>query len=252
MNKVLLLDIETSPNVAYVWKAWKENISDAQMIERGGIICYAAKWLNKDEVWCVTDTTLHNEKQLLLSIHKDLDEAEIVITHNGKKFDIPYIFTRMAIHGIAPPSPFRQVDTYLIARKSFKFMTNRLSTLAKELNVKPKLKHSKFPGFSLWAECLKGNLDAWNEMREYNIGDVKTLEEVYLALLPYIDNHPHVGADKEGVVCPKCGSDHIQWRGFSTSNVGIRRRRFQCQSCGGWGRSANTDKEIVKNKGRNA
>jgi hypothetical protein len=42
--KILLLDIETAPATAYVWKLFDENVGLDQLITPGRIICWAAKW----------------------------------------------------------------------------------------------------------------------------------------------------------------------------------------------------------------
>ena len=69
------------------------------------------------------------------------------------------------------------------------------------------------------------------------IRDVIATELVYLKLLPWIDNHPNVGAYEPSTeaVCPKCGSDNLQRRGTSILQQG-RYPRYQCQACGGWSR----------------
>lgn len=246
--KILILDIETSPNLAYVWGLYKQNISLEQVEQRSEIICWAAKWLHHDSIY---SSGRIEEAESLYVLRKYLDEADVVVTHNGKKFDLPVILSRMLVHGYSPPSPFHQVDTYQVARSEFRFVSNKLENLAIELRCPHKSKHKEFPGFMLWLECLKGNKKAWVEMLEYNIQDVKTLEQVYLKMRPYIRNHPHVGVDPSEVSCPKCGSHNIQYRGYYRSSTGLFYKRFRCTSCGGWGRVSTSNKELNL-KGRNA
>jgi DNA polymerase III epsilon subunit-like protein len=182
-------------------------------------------------------------------LHSLLDEADFVVAHNLKKFDLPKINTRMIYHSFDPYSPVKMVDTLEIAKKKFGFSSNKLEYLAKFLGVTPKLSHSKFVGHELWNQCLKGNDEAWDEMREYNIGDVVTLEGVYKALSPWAGHlHPSVAPyDEQSTrdVCPKCGSHHIQYRGYATTNQN-KYARFQCNSCGGWGRSTKRVKGVEK------
>lgn len=42
MAKILILDIETAPNIAYVWRTFKEFISPKQMISNSYIMSYAS------------------------------------------------------------------------------------------------------------------------------------------------------------------------------------------------------------------
>src|SRR5690606_38123866 len=106
------------------------------------------------------------------------------------------------------------------------------------LGVDKKDDHKNFPGFELWSECLKGNPEAWEEMKMYNIQDVDTLEQVYLQMRPWMRKHPNVGVfdEQPNPICPNCGSAHIQYRGYTHTNVS-KFRRFVCNDCGTWSRS---------------
>ena len=145
-----------------------------------------------------------------------LDKADIVVAHNGKKFDLPVIIGRGVVHGYKPPSPYFVVDTVEVARKELRLVSNSLANLCEELKLPLKSSHKKYPGFDLWVECLKGTDDAWKELKEYNIADVVSLEALYLRLLPYMKSHPNITrtAFLEEMYCPKCGSAHLQWRGY--------------------------------------
>jgi hypothetical protein len=143
------------------------------------------------------------------------------------------------MHGIKPPAPYKQVDTVKVARKEFNFPSNSLEYLSNVLDLQNKKGgHKKFPGFELWLGVLRNDPDAWAEMKEYNVIDILTLEELYLKFLPFMRFHPNVGvyADDPDPVCPKCGGVHITYRGYAHTNVG-RYHRFQCGDCGGWGRT---------------
>lgn len=105
---------------------------------------------------------------------------------------------------------------------------------------------------TLWLECLKGNEDAWEEMKRYNIDDVLTTEEMYLVMRPWMQTHPNIAAANGRCACPKCSSVDIQFRGYVTSRVGVAYRRFRCNDCGGWGRMSTLDPDVNKRLGRNA
>jgi DNA polymerase elongation subunit (family B) len=236
--KILILDIETAPNIAYVWRYFKENIGAKQVIENGYMLSYAAKWLMEEEVY-YEDLSNQHEADMLSTLHPLLDVADIVIAHNGDKFDLPHIQGRFLMHGLKPPAPYKQIDTVKVARQEFNFPSNSLEYLSNVLDLPIKKGgHKKFPGFELWLGVLRNDPEAWAEMKEYNIDDIKTLEHLYLKFLPYMRNHPNVAVygDATDPCCPKCGSDKIHYRGYAHTNVG-RYHRFQCNSCGGWGRT---------------
>lgn len=237
MAKILLLDIETSPNMAYVWKFFKENIGVKQVVAHTEIMSFACKWLG-DPVTTYWDKRDLDETGLLEELWEWLNDADMVVAHNGSRFDLPTINGRFLVAGITPPSPYKIIDTCTIARNEFNFPSNSLAYLSSIFGVVEKDDHKKFPGFELWLECLKDNPEAWEEMEKYNIQDVTTLEQVYLKMRPFMRKHPNVGVfDANDLpVCPKCGSSHLQYRGYATTAVS-RFHRFQCNDCGGWGRS---------------
>lgn len=243
--RILILDIETFPNVAHVWRFFKENVGAKQVLEHSTIASFAYKWLGEDGV-VYFDAQHQSEKKLLKELLGVLDAADIVVAHNGNKFDLPTIQGRAMVVGLKPPSPYKTIDTLLVARYEFNFPANSLEYLAILLECAPKLAHKKFPGFELWNECMKGNAEAWEEMKTYNIQDVKTLEEVYLKMKPWMKRHPNVAVYEETdeLVCPKCGSRHINRRGFAYTNTG-KYQRFVCNGCGGWARTRYT--ELNKN-----
>lgn len=228
--KLLLLDVETAPNTAYVWRLFKENIPLDRLMETGYVLCWSAKWYGEDAVYF--DSVHRNtEEGMLQNIHDLLDQADAVIHYNGSSFDIPTLNKEFLLHGLKPPAPYRQIDLLQTVRKNFRFTSNKLDHVAKQLGCTPKVKHS---GFQLWVQCMAGEEAAWVEMEDYNIQDVLTLEEVYLKLLPWIKNHPNHGvSDDTGTVCPNCGGSHLVRRGFTLTNAG-KYQRYQCGDCGSW------------------
>jgi DNA polymerase elongation subunit (family B) len=239
LARILILDIETAPNIAYVWRFFKENVGAKQVIQNSYMLSYAAKWLNEKEVF-YEDLSNQHEAEMLSKLHPLLDEADIVVAHNGDGFDLPHIQGRFLMHNIKPPAPYKQVDTVKVARKEFNFPSNSLEYLSNVLDLAIKKgQHKKFPGFELWLGVLRNDPEAWAEMKEYNIDDILVLEQLYLKFLPYMRFHPNVGVFADNVdepSCPKCGGHHINYRGYSYTAVG-KFHRFQCQDCHGWGRT---------------
>lgn len=242
--KILLLDIETSPAIVYVWRFWQENVSAKQVLEHPFIMSFAAKWLDSDEMFYAESRT-ENDKALITLLCSLLDKADIVVAHNGNRFDLPKIKGRALVHHINPPSPYKMVDTYRIAKKEFGFPSNSLEYLSNALDLPIKKGgHKKYPGFELWLECLRKNDEAWAEMKHYNIQDVYALEALYLRLRPWATTHPNVAVFQEAgpaplevdPQCVKCGSASTQWRGYTFTNTG-QYHRYSCNDCGGWSRT---------------
>ena len=240
--KVLILDIETAPKVALVWRFFKENISPKQVKAHGHIMSFAAKWLGENGI-VYHENRKENDRKIVSKLCELLDQADMVVAHNGEEFDLKQIRGRALANGIKPPSPVKIIDTYKIAKREFGFGSNSLEYLTNVLNTDVKKGgHKKFPGFELWLECLRGNEEAWEELKEYNIQDVISLEQVYMKLRAWDTRHPNLAVYNEEAqtpVCPKCGGTHIQYRGYAYTSVG-KFHKLQCQDCGGWSRTRYT------------
>jgi predicted RNA-binding Zn-ribbon protein involved in translation (DUF1610 family) len=247
--KILTLDIETAPLKVYNWSLWQDSTSVNMIHEEWEILAVCAKWLGKKPMY--RDRRGESgDGSLLMFIWGLLDEADIVITQNGKSFDIKKINARLIAEGFKPYSPIRQIDTKEVAHKHFGFTSNKLEWMGKNIAKVPKSDHKKFPGFELWTECLKGNIAAWNEMKKYNIQDVVATEKLYLKMRPWIEGHPNLAtysAHSTHPECPKCGSATLQRRGSATTQTGVY-PRLCCTACGGWSRGRKTELPPARNK----
>lgn len=233
--KVLIFDIETAPILGYVWGLWDNNLSLNQVNSDWYVLSWSAKWLDKKEVMYMdsrNNTNIEFDKKLLQGIWKLLDEADIVVTQNGKKFDTKKLNARFIFHGFQPPSSYKHIDTLLLAKKYFGFTSNKLEYMTDKLCVKyKKQKHDKFSGFELWKECLAGNLEAWKEMEKYNKYDVLSLEELYTKLIPWDSSvNFNLYHDKEVHIC-KCGNKELIKNGYFYTQVS-KFQRYKCKQCG--------------------
>ena len=234
--RIGIIDIETKPVTAYVWGLWKQNVGLNQIVEDWGILTYSFKWLGEEEVYWDSTENDEDEGRLLTGLWALLDEADIVVAHNGDRFDVPKINAKLLEYDIEPYSPLKKIDTLKVVKSNFNLTSNKLDYVSQYLGFEGKMEHE---GFALWQGCMDGDPDCWSRMVEYNIQDVLELENVYVKIRPWITNHPNVGLydDKDNTVCPKCGGTHIHFRGYAYTGVS-KFRRFQCQECGGWGRLA--------------
>lgn len=234
--KVIYLDIETAPSMGYYFDLWKE----------GNIVSEEKSWYILSYAYKINDGPvkvkglddyplfkINKENDLFLA--KDLwallDSADIVIAHNGDKFDIRKINARLILHGLTPPSHYKTIDTLKAARRYFSFDSNRLDALGKYLGLGAKLPHT---GFKLWKDCMSGEPKAWVLMKRYNKQDVVLLEQVYKALRPWMATHPNLNVYDDSIMaCPKCRSVNIQRRGFRVTTLS-KAQAYQCMDCGGW------------------
>ena len=248
--RILVIDIETAPLMAHIWSIWQHGVGLNMLNLDWSILSFSCKWVGDPRIH-YHDTFRQRDKrddsQLVKKLHKLLDEADIVVAHNGKKFDIRKIQARFVMAGMLPPSPFKVVDTLLESRKNFAMTSHKLEYLTEKLCATKKLTHKQFPGFLLWDEYLKGNPAAQKEMRVYNEVDVISLEELYFILLPWMTGHPNIGVYlpiSDTPTCDKCGHMELIRKGTRTTQVGVY-ARYQCKKCGGWSRG----RQMINSRG---
>lgn len=232
MARILLYDIESSPNLAHVWALWQTDVVAVEVDWQ--ILCFAWKWLGESKVHSLSLPELKNprsDRGLAVALHDLFDEADVVVAHNGNRFDQPKARTRMLVHGLDPPSPFREVDTLQVARRHFSFASNKLDELARQLGVSRK---AAVHGFSTWKGCMENDPRSWATMVKYCKQDVRVLEDVYLKLRPWMPRHPNIGSlDNEPDVCPACGSKNLIKKGKAFTDRAFR-QRYRCTACGHW------------------
>lgn len=231
--KILLFDIETAPNLGYVWGKWEQNVIDFK--KSWYILSFAYKWLDEKKIhvrslpdYSGYSSRREDDKRLVVDLWKLLDAADIVVGHNSSRFDERKSNARFIAHGLRPPSPYKSVDTLRIARRHFQFDSNRLDDLGKYLGVGRKLPHT---GKHLWLNCMNGQKKAWKTMRKYNAQDVALLERVYLKLRPWSTTHPNLGLYSRKLSnCPVCQSERVKLNGKRSLRTGYR-QQFRCRGC---------------------
>jgi len=229
--KILLFDVETSFYHFVGWGTYKQFIQHYQITKHQYIISWAAKWLYDDNVQSdvVTPEESKNrdDGRILKSIWKLLDEADIVIGHNGDRFDLRKLRWRFLSKDMQPPSPFRVIDTLKVARREFFAPSYKQDFLTKYFKLKNKLPTE----FQLWIDCEEGIPERLKEMVKYNRHDVIGLEQVYLKLRPYIHNHPNLGVLMDKDVCPNCGADDIIETDAEYITSANKFPVYRCNSC---------------------
>lgn len=177
-----MLDIETTPMQVYTWGLWDQNIGINQIIKHTEMMCFGAKWLGQKKV-TFKSVHHHGKQDMLETLHKMMDEADVLIGWNSAAFDHKHIRREFLEAGLEPPSPTKDLDLMSVVKANFLFPSNKLDYVAQKLGVGAKVKHS---GFELWINCMDGKKSAWAEMRKYQIQDVQLLDKLYEVLLPWL------------------------------------------------------------------
>ena len=223
--RVLLYDIEAS-NLAANF---------------GYIFCIGYKFVGEKNVTLMSirdykgfkkNTT--NDKELVKDFSKVLESSDVQVAHYGRRFDLPFIRTRLMMHGLPPIKDVPLIDTWRIARDMFKFNSNRLDTISRAVfESEEKDREFKTPIDSQhWVRGAAGHVPSIKYIEEHCIADIKVLEKVYLQLRGHAINLPNlskvVNLAKEG--CPACGSDNIVANGQRLTQRGMQ-QRAKCNDC---------------------
>lgn len=241
-----MFDIETAPNLAYVWGLFEQDIISVKT--HWYMISFSYKWLGEKKIhaYSLPDFPIYkkdkeNDKELCKKLWELFNEADIVVAHNGQAFDVKKSQGKFLQHGFPPPQPFKQVDTLKVARKYFKFDSNKLDSLGKYLGIGEKLVHT---GWKLWEGCIQGDKKAWKTMVAYNKQDVRLLERVYLKMRPWIDGHPNSNLYNETEnKCPNCGGK-VTRQGTKKNRTTLM-QQFRCVECSAWS-SKPINKGIIR------
>jgi DNA polymerase elongation subunit (family B) len=234
--KIILVDIETAPGLGLVWGKYDQNVIAFK--RHGYMLSYAWKEYGQPEVYCksIADYPEFNQDHyddgpLVHGLWEVFDDADILVGHNGDAFDIKFANARFAVHNLNPPSTYKTVDTLKIARKHFRFESNKLTDLGQHLGLGVKLDSG---GIGTWLGCMDGDVDAFQRLCAYNVQDVVLLENIYNKVRRWATNHPNVNLyDKTDGLCPGCGSKNTQRRGFQHA-MQYSYQRLHCQDCGKW------------------
>lgn len=232
--RILFFDLETAASRGeYFDRAKEYNI--LRVIDDWFIFMFSYKWLDEKSVHTESmwDYGYNPKKPDDFPIVEKLwllfNEADILVAHNGDRFDIPKSKTRFIIHGLKPYSPCKSVDTKKVA-KTFGFESNKLDELGRQLGLGRKLETG---GQGLWDGCRDGDERAWRLMKKYNIQDVILLEQVYLRLRGWHKNHPNLSFfTKNTLECIVCHSKDFKKDGIEYLSQNTVCQRYQCNACG--------------------
>ena len=233
--KVLYYDIETSLAKSYHFNYWKTNIGVKQMIEASHMLSHAWCWGEDGEVFSSIltqkEALTKDDERIVLEAWSLFDQADIIVAHNGKRFDVNKCNGYFLKYGLPKPSPFKVIDTLEIAKKNFNLPFKSLEYLAKFLDVELKLDAG---GIDTWIGCEHGDQDALDTMEHYNRGDIITLREIHKRLKGWDNNGVNIALynDQHDAVCTHCGSEDVSVLSDKFAYTPQRKYQvYRCNSC---------------------
>lgn len=233
-KNVLVFDIETMIKKAWLFRAGKQYVNAKNFIDSDKMICWSAKVLGGSDIFgdCLTsdEAIKKDHSRIVKSLWDLMKNFDITVSHNGINFDIPMINTFFLKQSLGLPNRLRNIDTYQIAQREFRFESNSLDFICRELGLNSG-KHET--NQNLWIKCYDGDSESLKYMYEYNKNDVLILEDVFDVFRPYARGLPNMGvySDMKEHHCPYCGSPNFSSKGYWFTPNG-KYNSFRCE-CGG-------------------
>lgn len=200
------------------------------------------KKVHIESVWETKQKDALDDRQLCINIRKILNEADMLVTYNGIKCDVPFLQTRLLHHRLESLPPIAHKDVYYTAKFKLKLSRNRLFDVQTFLG----LKNEKTPvDLIQWLKALTGDAKAQKEIIHHCEQDVKVLEEAYILLRPLMNSHPRL----QGYgVCNKCGGQLLKNKVYYTASKNAK-MTVQCKECRGYETRTLTVKEMKELNG---
>lgn len=190
-GKVLIYDIETSYNIGKFWRCgYNLNINPGDIIHERKIICISYKWLGEKEVYNLAWDKNQDDKFLIEQFIEVLNESDMIVAHNGDRYDLKFIKTRALFHRLKMLVDYKQFDTLKLAKKKFMFNSNKLDYISKFLGHTGKIGTN----MKLWDDIVLHKCPvAMQKMIEYCDEDVVQLEKVFNTLVHWDNPKFHAG-----------------------------------------------------------
>lgn len=255
--KVLYWDLETSPELGWVWGRWKQNLGDIQ-VERYSHLLSASYAFNDEPVQgsrlSVEDVANEDDLTVVIDIVQAINKADVIVSFNGKKFDLKVLKTRMIKWGLPPLKPVKHLDVMQIAKAQMRFPSNSMDNIAKYLGYS-ELKVAT-GGFDLWKRSMnhRNHIEcdkALESMLHYNKGDISVTRNLFKQFQGW-STGVNIGAivnqltpESQTLRCTKCGSDDMFVEdGFAyTATNGFQ--LYRCGCCRGVSRINSRGDKLV-------
>lgn len=234
--KILFLDVENSPNKSLTWPGRMYDLTLAGFVPGGRwkLLSFAWAW-NDGPVQYDSMEKDRDDKRIVEKMAALINEADFIVTHNGKRSDIPKIRTRLRFHRLPTIKDVQHFDTLTTIKPRYLLDSYSLNNICDYFGLGKK---KDAGGIETWIGCDEGDPKAWAKMRKYNPHDVVLLRRLYKFVCREMPEHPNVHRllnpyDRSISVCPHCSSKKVQRRGFRATAAQVK-QSWQCQPCGKW------------------
>lgn len=256
--KILFWDLESSLMEGYFFGIWQQNIPLTRVKKQSHLL--TASWaLNDGVVQGVRLTPeqvrVSDDLDVVVKIVQAINEADLIVTFNGKKFDVKLLNTRALFWGLPPIKPVKHIDLMEQSKRLFKFPSNSMQNISMYLGEDGKIATS---GTRLWERCAEWEnyqtcSNALEEMLTYNGQDIEVTRDLYYCFQGWMKNVPNLGtitnevSGNHTVRCSHCGSDNVSHRNDKTYTAVSAFDLYRCgeENCRGVSRITKSGKNLV-------
>lgn len=242
--KIMIYDIETSLCKAHVWWPGKQYVGHKQLLEEPKIITVAWKWLGEDKVQHLTWDKDQSDKQLMIDFLAEYNKADMVIGQNNDNFDNRWVNARAMKYDLDVNVFIKSFDIMKQTKRLFRLPSYSMAYITDFLGVTQKQSHE---GIDMWKKIQWGTPAEQEEylqkMVDYNVGDIVSTEDMYLALQKYTGHKVHFGvfSGKEKFTCPECGGHNLELVRTTFTPAGTIQRIMRCKDDGKQFKLSNTE-----------
>jgi uncharacterized protein YprB with RNaseH-like and TPR domain len=170
--KIVILDIETTSLEA-----------DAGVLVAAGLMSDAGR----AEYMEARRTS--EEKLLLSKLSKRLESYDVIVTWNGRSFDIPFLTTRLMKHGLDPRSLLRRphIDLADVVKSRLRLTFTYLDHVCDFFQIDRKRGPMGLDVPHLYVRALEGDGKALLSIRDHCLDDLRATRQVFLKLKPLVE-----------------------------------------------------------------
>jgi uncharacterized protein len=170
--KIIILDIESTSLEG-----------DAGVLIGAGLISVAGR----SEYLEARKTS--EERSLLLKLGKRLENFDVLVTWNGRSFDLPFLTTRLMKHGLDPRPILRKshIDLADIVKSRLRLTFTYLDHVCDFFQIDRKKGPMGMDVPRLYVQAVEGDRKALTAIREHCLDDLQATRQVFLRLKPLLE-----------------------------------------------------------------